>query len=150
MSLISFVDRLWLLGGMLSRGWKLCTAAFLATQRPNIVRTASDWDLLALLTSIRTQNRIKRFVAGTTYRWISLPAETGRIRQESHSTDNFRLLYSNCDLDWQSCLAMCYRSLAFCIPQVHPGMVFTQILWAVGWKLQVRIWGRTTHEVSTL
>ncbi len=74
MSLIFFVDRLWLLGKMLSREWKLCTTTFLTTQRSNIVWTASNWDLLALLTSIRTQNRIKRFVAGITYRWISLPA----------------------------------------------------------------------------
>ncbi len=74
MSLVFFVDRLWLLEGVLSRRWKLCTTAFLTTQRSNIVRTASNWDLLTLLTSIRTQNRIKRFVVGTTYRWISLPA----------------------------------------------------------------------------
>ncbi len=74
MSLISFVDRLWLLGEVLSCRWKLCTAVFMTTQRSNIVWTASDWDLLTLLTSIRTQNRIKRFVAGITYRWISLPA----------------------------------------------------------------------------
>jgi len=74
MSLIFFVDRLWLLERMLSREWKLCTTTFLITQRSNIVRTALNWDLLTLLTSIRTQNRIKRFVVNITYRWISLPA----------------------------------------------------------------------------
>ncbi len=73
MSLIFFVDRLWLLERMLSRGWKLCTTTFLITQRSNIVRTALNWDLLTLLTSIRTQNRIKRFVVNIMYRWISLP-----------------------------------------------------------------------------
>ncbi len=88
MSLIFLVDRLWLLGGVLLHGWKLCTAAFLATQRPNIVRTASDWDLLALLTSIRTQNRIKRFVAGTTYRWISLPANRRIDKQSEQNVIN--------------------------------------------------------------
>ena len=76
LSLIFFVDRLWLLGEELSHGWKLCTTAFLITQRSNIVWTASNWDLLTLLTSIRTQNRIKRFVVGITYRWISLPVLT--------------------------------------------------------------------------
>ena len=74
MSLIFFVDRLWLLEEMLSREWKLCMTTFLITQRSNIVRTASNWDLLTLLTSIQTQNRIKRFVVDITYRWISLPA----------------------------------------------------------------------------
>ena len=73
MSLIFFVDRLWLLGEMLSHEWKLCTMTFLITQRSNIVWTASNWDLLTLLTSIRTQNRIKRFIVDITYRWISLP-----------------------------------------------------------------------------
>ncbi len=72
MSLIFFVDRLWLLEEVLSREWKLCTMTFLITQRSNIVWTASNWDLLTLLTSIRTQNRIKRFVIDITYRWISL------------------------------------------------------------------------------
>ncbi len=72
MSLIFFVDRLWLLEEMLSRGWKLCMMTFLITQRSNIIRTASNWDLLTLLTSIQTQNRIKRFVVDITYRWISL------------------------------------------------------------------------------
>ncbi len=74
MSLIFFVDRLWLLGRMLSHEWKLCTMTFLITQRFNIVQTASNWDLLTFLTSIRTQNRIKRFVVDITYRWISLSA----------------------------------------------------------------------------
>ncbi len=79
MSLIFFVDRLWLLGERLSHGWKLCTMTFLITQRSNIVRTASNWDLLTLLTSIRTQNRIKRFVVDITYRWISLPVANNRV-----------------------------------------------------------------------
>ncbi len=72
MSLIFFVDQLWLLERMLSRRWKLCMTAFMITQRSNIVRSASNWDLLTLLTSIQTQNRIKRFVVNITYRWISL------------------------------------------------------------------------------
>ncbi len=75
MSLIFFVDRLWLLEEKLLHEWKLCTMTFLITQRSNIIRTASNWDLLALLTSIRTQNRIKRFVVDITYRWISLSAQ---------------------------------------------------------------------------
>ncbi len=54
MSLVFFVDQLWLLGRMLSRRWKLCTTAFTITQRSNIVQTALNWDLLTLLTSIRT------------------------------------------------------------------------------------------------
>ncbi len=90
MSLIFFVDRLWLLGGMLSRGWKLCTTTFLITQRSNIVRTASNWDLLTLLTSIRTQNRIKRFVVDITYRWISLPATIMKNKEESRLRKNKR------------------------------------------------------------
>jgi len=72
MSLIFFVDQLWLLERVLSRRWKLCMTAFMITQRSNIIQTASNWDLLTLLTSIRTQNRIKRFVVNITYRWISL------------------------------------------------------------------------------
>ena len=82
MSLISFVDRLWLLEEMLSRRWKLCTTVFTVTQRSNIVWTASNWDLLALLTSIRTQNRIKRFVVDITYRWISLPVKTSLLQSK--------------------------------------------------------------------
>ncbi len=54
MSLVFFVDQLWLLERVLSRRWKLCTTAFMSTQRSNIVQTASNWDLLTLLTSIRT------------------------------------------------------------------------------------------------
>ncbi len=72
MSLIFFVDWLWLLEEMLSRRWKLCMTVFMITQRSNIVWTASNWDFLTLLTSIWTQNRIKRFVVNITYRWISL------------------------------------------------------------------------------
>ena len=72
MSLIFFVDWLWLLEEMLSHEWKLCMMTFLITQRSNIVWTALNWDLLTLLTSIWTQNRIKRFVVDITYRWISL------------------------------------------------------------------------------
>jgi len=52
--------------------WKLCMMTFLITQRSNIVQTASNWDLLTLLTSIQTQNRIKRFIVDIMYRWISL------------------------------------------------------------------------------
>ncbi len=73
MSLIFFVDRLWLLEKMLSHEWKLCTTTFLIMQHFNIIQTASNWDLLTLLTSIQTQNRIKRFVVNIMYRWISLP-----------------------------------------------------------------------------
>ncbi len=72
MSLIFFVDQLWLLGKVLSCEWKLCMITFLITQRSNIVRTALNWNLLTLLTSIQTQNRIKRFVVDIMYRWISL------------------------------------------------------------------------------
>ncbi len=79
MSLIFFVDWLWLLGKVLSHGWKLCMMTFLITQRSNIVWTASNWDLLTLLTSIRTQNRIKRFVVDITYRWILLSVIARRI-----------------------------------------------------------------------
>ncbi len=53
MSLIFFVDRLWLLEERLSHEWKLCMMIFLITQRSNIVQTALNWDLLTLLTSIR-------------------------------------------------------------------------------------------------
>ncbi len=72
MSLIFLVDRLWLLERMLLHEWKLCMMTFLITQHSNIVWTALNWDLLTLLTSIRTQNRIKRFVVDIMYRWISL------------------------------------------------------------------------------
>ncbi len=72
MSLIFFVDWLWLLEEMLSREWKLCMTTFLITQRSNIIQTALNWDLLTLLTSIQTQNRIKRFVVDIMYRWILL------------------------------------------------------------------------------
>ncbi len=54
MSLIFFVDWLWLLERMLSCEWKLCIMTFLITQRFNIVWTASNWDFLTLLTSIQT------------------------------------------------------------------------------------------------
>ena len=72
MSLIFFVDWLWLLEEMLSHEWKLCMMTFLITQHSNIIWTALNWDLLTLLTSIQTQNRIKRFVVNIMYRWISL------------------------------------------------------------------------------
>ncbi len=72
MSLIFLIDRLWLLGKMLLHEWKLCVMTFLIMQCFNIVQTASNWDLLTLLTFIQTQNRIKRFVINITYRWISL------------------------------------------------------------------------------
>ncbi len=72
MSLIFFVDWLWLLEEMLSHEWKLCMMTFLIMQRSNIIQTALNWDLLTLLTSIQTQNRIKRFVINITYRWILL------------------------------------------------------------------------------
>ncbi len=72
MSLIFFVDWLWLLEKVLSCEWKLCMTTFLITQRFNIVWTASNWDLLTFLTSIQTQNRIKRFIVDIMYRWISL------------------------------------------------------------------------------
>ncbi len=80
MSLIFFVDRLWLLEKVLSRKWKLCMMTFLITQRSNIVQTASNWNLLTLLTSIQTQNRIKRFVVNIMYRWISLSVSSSKIR----------------------------------------------------------------------
>ncbi len=72
MSLIFFIDQLWLLERMLSHEWKLCMMTFLITQRSNIVWTALNWDFLTLLTSIQTQNRIKKFIVNITYRWISL------------------------------------------------------------------------------
>ncbi len=72
MSLIFFIDWLWLLERVLLHEWKLCMITFLTTQRSNIIQTALNWDLLTLLTSIQTQNRIKRFVVNITYRWISL------------------------------------------------------------------------------
>ncbi len=88
MSLVFFVDWLWLLEEMLSRRWKLCTMTFLITQRSNIVRTASNWDLLTLLTSIRTQNRIKRFIVDITYRWISLPVSEASLKKNFQDQDN--------------------------------------------------------------
>ncbi len=72
MSLIFFVDWLWLLERVLSHEWKLCMTAFLIMQRSNIIQTALNWDFLTLLTFIQTQNRIKRFVVNIMYRWISL------------------------------------------------------------------------------
>ena len=72
MSLIFFVDQLWLLERVLLHEWKLCMMIFLITQHSNIVWTALNWDLLTLLTSIQTQNRIKRFIVDIMYRWISL------------------------------------------------------------------------------
>ncbi len=75
MSLIFFVDQLWLLERMLLCEWKLCMMTFLITQRSNIVQTALNWDFLILLTSIQTQNRIKRFVVNIIYIWILLSIE---------------------------------------------------------------------------
>ncbi len=72
MSLIFFVNQLWLLEEVLSHKWKLCMITFLITQRFNIIQTASNWNLLTFLTSIQTQNRIKRFIVNIMYRWISL------------------------------------------------------------------------------
>ncbi len=74
MSLIFFIDQLWLLERVLSHEWKLCMMTFLITQRSNIIWTALNWDFLTLLTSIQTQNKIKRFVVNIMYRWISLSA----------------------------------------------------------------------------
>ena len=71
MSLVFFIDRLWLLEEILSHRWKLCMLTFLIMQRSNIIQTALNWDLLTLLTSIQTQNRIKRFIVDIMYRWIS-------------------------------------------------------------------------------
>ena len=72
MSLIFFVNWLWLLERVLLHEWKLCMMTFLITQRFNIIQTALNWDFLTLLTSIQTQNRIKRFIVDIMYRWISL------------------------------------------------------------------------------
>ena len=93
MSSIFFVDRLWLLEEMLSRRWKLSMTTFLITQRSNIIWTALNWDLLTLLTSIRTQNRIKRFVVDITYRWISLPAPElhGKNKNKNKNKNKFRI-----------------------------------------------------------
>ncbi len=99
MSLIFFVDRLWLLGEMLSREWKLCMTTFLITQRSNIVWTASNWDLLTLLTSIRTQNRIKRFVVDITYRWISLSV---CIKHNQHKLYELLKSFSTSNHAWKS------------------------------------------------
>ncbi len=54
MSLIFFVNWLWLLERMLSHKWKLCMMTFLITQRFNIIWTALNWNLLTFLTSIWT------------------------------------------------------------------------------------------------
>ncbi len=54
MSLIFFVNWLWLLERMLSHKWKLCIMTFLITQRFNIIWTALNWNLLTFLTSIWT------------------------------------------------------------------------------------------------
>ena len=54
MSLVFFVDQLWLLERMLSRRWKLCMIAFMITQCSNIIQTTLVWDLLILLTFIQT------------------------------------------------------------------------------------------------
>ncbi len=72
MSLIFFINQLWLLEERLSHEWKLCMITFLITQRFNIIWTALNWNLLTLLTFIQTQNRIKRFVVNIMYRWIFL------------------------------------------------------------------------------
>ncbi len=80
MSLIFFVNWLWLLEKMLLHEWKLCMTTFLIMQRSNIVQTALNWDLLTLLTSIQTQNRIKRFVVNIMYRWILLSIMLKYIR----------------------------------------------------------------------
>ncbi len=85
MSLIFFVDWLWLLEEMLSCEWKLCMTTFLIMQCSNIVWTALNWDLLTLLTSIQTQNRIKRFVVNITYRWISLSVICDHLQIKSLS-----------------------------------------------------------------
>jgi len=85
MSLIFFVDWLWLLEKMLSCEWKLCMMTFLITQRFNIIWTASNWDFLTLLTSIQTQNRIKRFIVNIMYKWISLSVECTEV-EDIHST----------------------------------------------------------------
>ncbi len=79
MSLIFLVDRLWLLERLLLHEWKLCMMTFLIMQHFNIIQTALNWDLLTLLTSIWTQNRIKRFVVDIMYRWISLSAHIFKI-----------------------------------------------------------------------
>jgi len=91
MSLIFFVDWLWLLGKMLSREWKLCMMTFLIMQRSNIIRTALNWDSLTLLTSIRTQNRIKRFVVDITHRWISLSVSNLLIKTFNSSDCNSKV-----------------------------------------------------------
>ena len=79
MSLIFFIDRLWLLEEVLLHEWKLCMTTFLITQHFNIIQTASNWDFLTFLTFIQTQNRIKRFVVDIMYRWILLSVIIKRI-----------------------------------------------------------------------
>ncbi len=69
---IFLVDWLWLLEEMLLHEWKFCMMTFLIMQCFNIIWTTLNWNLLTLLTSIRTQNRIKRFIVNIMYKWISL------------------------------------------------------------------------------
>ncbi len=88
MSLIFFVDQLWLLEKMLSHERKFCMMIFLIMQRFNIIWTALNWDLLTLLTSIQTQNRIERFVVNIMYRWILLSVEIYNIKSFSHYFQN--------------------------------------------------------------
>ncbi len=87
MSLIFFIDQLWLIERVLSRRWKLCMTVFMITQCSNIFQTASNWDLLTFLTSIWTQNRIKRFVADIMYKWISLSISWRKKKAENQSED---------------------------------------------------------------
>ncbi len=103
MSLIFFVDRLWLLERVLSHEWKLCMMTFLIMQRFNIIWTALNWDLLTLLTSIQTQNRIKRFVVNITYRWISLSVNKQEIKNKKNNKNKIftRLIFKTYD-NWFS------------------------------------------------
>ncbi len=80
MSLIFFIDQLWLLEKMLLHKWKLCMMTFLIMQRFNIIQTALNWNLLTLLTFIQTQNRIKRFIVDIMYKWISLSAHLFNVK----------------------------------------------------------------------
>ena len=116
MSLIFFVDRLWLLERVLSREWKLCMTTFLITQRSNIVRTASNWDLLTLLTSIRTQNRIKRFVVDIMYRWISLSVAVYEFKLYFYCVKNdIKLMKNN---EWKHLRIIAWTLMINCILSV--------------------------------
>ncbi len=135
MSLIFFIDWLWLLEKVLSREWKLCTMTFLTTQRFNIIQTALNWDLLTFLTFIQTQNRIKRFVVNIMYRWILLSIITLLIWTENLCSKQWNWINHKVDKRFIAWFKLFLRLRCFCLlnDRKHSDVSWWVNIWLCKW-----------------